>query len=66
MKNKKAELESMIKIILWIVFLGIALIALYYLFKTLGIGQWIKNIKISITYKNNRYVMKSLSMEEQN
>ena len=38
MINKKAELESMIKIILWIVFLGIALIALYYLFKTFGIG----------------------------
>jgi len=38
MKNKKAELESMIKIILWIVFLGIALIALYYLFRLVRVG----------------------------
>ena len=33
MINKKAVLEDVIKIILWIVFFGIALIALYALFK---------------------------------
>jgi hypothetical protein len=33
MKNKKAELEHLIKIILWVVFFGIALLALYTLFK---------------------------------
>jgi hypothetical protein len=32
-KNKKAELEGMIKIIGWIVFFGIALGALYFLIK---------------------------------
>jgi len=37
MKNKKAELGTMVKIILWIVFLGIALIGLYYLFKSFGV-----------------------------
>jgi len=31
--NKKAELSEVIKIILWIVFLGIALLVLYFLFK---------------------------------
>lgn len=33
MMNKKAELENLMKIILWIIFFGIALIALYFLFK---------------------------------
>jgi len=31
--DKKAELESLMKIILWIVFFGIALLALYVLFR---------------------------------
>jgi hypothetical protein len=33
MKNKKAELEQLIKIILWIVFFVIDLVWLYFLFK---------------------------------
>jgi hypothetical protein len=33
MKSKKAEMEHLIKIILWIVFFGIALLALYFLFR---------------------------------
>jgi len=37
MKSKKAELEDIIKIISWIIFFGIMLLALYYLFKTFGI-----------------------------
>jgi len=35
--NKKA-LENLIKIILWIIFFGIGLLALYYLFKMLGVN----------------------------
>lgn len=31
--NKKADLESVVKIILWIVFFGIALVALYFLIR---------------------------------
>ena len=31
--NKRGDLEGLIKIISWIVFFGIALIALYYLIK---------------------------------
>jgi hypothetical protein len=38
MKNKKAEMEEMIKIILWIVFFGIALLALYFLFRKFGVA----------------------------
>ena len=34
--SKKAELDSFIKIILWIVFFGIALLALYFLIKRIG------------------------------
>jgi len=37
MKNKKAEMEILMKIILWIVFFGIALLALYFLFKRFGV-----------------------------
>ena len=33
MMNKRANLESMIKIIGWIVFFGIALVALYFLIR---------------------------------
>ena len=32
-KNKKADLSSLIKIILWIAFFGIALTGLYFLIK---------------------------------
>jgi len=38
MINKKAVMSNLMKIILWVVFLGIALLALYYLFKTFGAG----------------------------
>jgi len=31
--NKKAELEELLKIILWIAFFGIALVALYFLIR---------------------------------
>ncbi|MDP3026932.1 MAG: hypothetical protein Q8N63_04435 [Nanoarchaeota archaeon] len=33
-KNKKAEMENLMKIILWIIFFGIALLALYLLFRS--------------------------------
>jgi len=36
--SKKGELEELMKIILWIVFFGIALLALYFLFKRFGVG----------------------------
>jgi hypothetical protein len=33
MFNKKAQMEDLIKVVLWIVFFGIGLLALYFLFK---------------------------------
>ncbi|MEK6830945.1 MAG: hypothetical protein AABX77_02855 [Nanoarchaeota archaeon] len=36
-KNKKAVLEDLIKIILWIIFFIIALLGVYYLIKRVGV-----------------------------
>ncbi len=33
MNNKKAEMEELMKTILWVIFFGLALLALYFLFK---------------------------------
>lgn len=37
MKNKKADMEELMKIILWIIFFGMVLLALYFLFKRFGV-----------------------------
>ncbi len=36
--NKKAVMENLMKIILWIIFFGIALLGLYFLFKRFGVS----------------------------
>jgi len=38
LKNKKANLENVVKIISWVVFFGILLLALYFLFKRFGVA----------------------------
>jgi hypothetical protein len=35
MKNKKAQMEDLAKYLLWIIFIGIALLGTYFLFKFL-------------------------------
>jgi len=37
-KTKKAQMDNLVKIISWIVFLGIMITALYFLFKAVGVN----------------------------